>query len=136
MIKKSLKILHIEPDKQITNLVKLTLNRTAEVKGVSRYLDAEKIFFNRFASYNFNMIILELFGRTANDGARFMKKLKEYNINIPVIVLTLCTQTIYQKNAKDNGAKHYFTKPFLPDEFEKIVRQVYMEYVIEEGKKK
>jgi len=133
MIKKSLKILHIEPELHMTELMKLTLEMTAEVDGCHSYLEAEKVFFNKYKSFKYNMIILEVFGRNANEGYSFINKLRHHSIDIPVIIVSICTQTIYKRKAEEIGIQNYFTKPFNPEEVEQCVRKTYMDYLKSKG---
>lgn len=105
------KILVIEDDPAITNLIRTTLDtqnyqyHTAK-NGAGALLDA--------VSYNADVIILDL-GLPDMDGVDIIKKVRGWSL-IPIIVVSARSEDQDKVEALDAGADDYLTKPFSIDE--------------------
>lgn len=105
------KILVIEDDPAITNLIRTTLDtqnyqyHTAK-NGAGALLDA--------VSYNADVIILDL-GLPDMDGVDIIKKVRGWSL-VPIIVVSARSEDQDKVEALDAGADDYLTKPFSIDE--------------------
>lgn len=105
------KILVVEDDVAITNLIRTTLDtqnyqyHTAK-NGAGALLDA--------VSYNADVIILDL-GLPDMDGVDIIKKIRGWS-NVPIIVVSARSEDQDKVEALDAGADDYLTKPFSIDE--------------------
>ena len=105
------KVLVIEDDPAITNLMKTTLDtqdyqyHTAKT-GSGALLDA--------VSYNADVIILDL-GLPDMDGVDIIRKIRGWS-NVPIIVVSARSEDQDKVEALDAGADDYLTKPFSIDE--------------------
>lgn len=106
------KILVVEDDPAITNLIRTTLDtqnyqyHTAK-NGSGAILDA--------TSYNPDVMILDL-GLPDMDGVDIIKKVRGWS-NLPIIVVSARSEDQDKVDALDAGADDYLTKPFSVDEF-------------------
>ena len=111
MIMYKSKILVIEDDPAITNLIRTTLDtqgyqyHTAK-NGTGALLDA--------VSYNADVIILDL-GLPDMDGVEIIQKIRGWS-NVPIIVVSARSEDQDKVEALDAGADDYLTKPFSIDE--------------------
>lgn len=105
------KILVVEDDVAITNLIRTTLDtqnyqyHTAK-NGAGALLDA--------VSYNADVIILDL-GLPDMDGVDIIKKIRGWS-TVPIIVVSARSEDQDKVEALDAGADDYLTKPFSIDE--------------------
>lgn len=105
------KILVIEDDPAITNLIRTTLDtqeyqyHTAK-NGTGALLDA--------VSYNADVIILDL-GLPDMDGVEIIQKVRGWS-SVPIIVVSARSEDQDKVEALDAGADDYLTKPFSIDE--------------------
>lgn len=105
------KILVIEDDPAITNLIRTTLDtqdyqyHTAK-NGAGALLNA--------VSYNADVIILDL-GLPDMDGVEIIQKVRGWS-NVPIIVVSARSEDQDKVEALDAGADDYLTKPFSIDE--------------------
>lgn len=105
------KILVVEDDPAITNLMRTTLEtqeyqyHTAK-NGTGALLDA--------VSYNADVIILDL-GLPDMDGVEIIRKVRTWS-NVPIIVVSARSEDQDKVEALDAGADDYLTKPFSIDE--------------------
>ena len=105
------KILVVEDDPAITNLMRTTLDtqnyqyHTAK-NGAGALLDA--------VSYNPDVIILDL-GLPDMDGVEIIRKVRGWS-NAPIIVVSARSEDQDKVDALDAGADDYLTKPFSIDE--------------------
>ena len=105
------KILVVEDDPAITNLIRTTLDmqdyqyHTAK-NGTGALLDA--------VSYNADVIILDL-GLPDMDGVEIIQKIRGWS-NVPIIVVSARSEDRDKVEALDAGADDYLTKPFSIDE--------------------
>lgn len=106
------KILVIEDDPAITNLIRTTLDTQAyqyhtAKTGSEALLDA--------VSYNADVIILDL-GLPDMDGVDIIKKVRGWS-QVPIIVVSARSEDQDKVEALDAGADDYLTKPFSIEEF-------------------
>lgn len=105
------KILVVEDDPAITNLIRTTLDtqeyqyHTAK-NGTGAIMDA--------VSYNADVIILDL-GLPDMDGVDIIRKIRGWS-NVPIIVVSARSEDQDKVEALDAGADDYLTKPFSIDE--------------------
>ncbi len=105
------KILVVEDDPAITNLVRTTLDtqeyqyHTAK-NGAGAMMEA--------VSYNADVIILDL-GLPDMDGVDIIKKIRSWSL-VPIIVVSARSEDQDKVEALDAGADDYLTKPFSIDE--------------------
>ena len=106
------KILVVEDDPAITNLIRTTLDtqeyqyHTAK-NGAGALLDA--------VSYNPDVIILDL-GLPDMDGVEIIRKVRGWS-SAPIIIVSARSEDQDKVDALDAGADDYLTKPFSIDEF-------------------
>ncbi len=106
------KILVVEDDKAVLNLIKMTLE-TNDYKfhiaqnGEQALLDA--------VSYNPDVFILDL-GLPDMDGTQIIEKVRGWS-SAPIIVVSARSDDKDKVEALDMGADDYLTKPFSIDEF-------------------
>lgn len=106
------KILVVEDDPAITNLIRTTLDtqeyqyHTAK-NGTEAIMDA--------VSYNPDVIILDL-GLPDMDGVEIIRKVRGWS-NMPIIIVSARSEDQDKVEALDAGADDYLTKPFSIDEF-------------------
>ena len=106
------KILVVEDDPAITNLIRTTLDtqeyqyHTAK-NGAGALLDA--------VSYNPDVIILDL-GLPDMDGVEIIRKVRGWS-SVPIIIVSARSEDQDKVEALDAGADDYLTKPFSIDEF-------------------
>ncbi|UPQ85079.1 response regulator transcription factor [Ignavigranum ruoffiae] len=106
------KILVIEDDPAITNLIRTTLDTQAyqyhtAKTGSEALLDA--------VSYNADVIILDL-GLPDMDGVEIIHKVRGWS-QVPIIVVSARSEDQDKVEALDAGADDYLTKPFSIEEF-------------------
>ena len=105
------KILVIEDDPAITNLIRTTLDtqdyqyHTAQT-GSAGLMDA--------VAYNADVIILDL-GLPDMDGVEIIRKIRGWS-TVPIIVVSARSEDSDKVEALDAGADDYLTKPFSIDE--------------------
>lgn len=105
------KILVIEDDPAITNLIRTTLDtqdyqyHTART-GSAGLMDA--------VAYNSDVIILDL-GLPDMDGVEIIRKIRGWS-TVPIIVVSARSEDSDKVEALDAGADDYLTKPFSIDE--------------------
>ena len=105
------KILVIEDDPAITNLIRTTLDtqdyqyHTART-GSAGLMDA--------VAYNADVIILDL-GLPDKDGVEIIRKIRGWS-TVPIIVVSARSEDSDKVEALDAGADDYLTKPFSIDE--------------------
>lgn len=122
------KILVVEDDPAITNLIRTTLDtqeyqyHTAK-NGAEALLDA--------VSYNPDVIILDL-GLPDMDGVEIIHKVRGWSM-VPIIVVSARSEDQDKVEALDAGADDYLTKPFSIDELLARLRVALRRSLAEEG---
>ncbi len=106
-----MKILLAEDDINIVQIAKITLEKIGKHE-VAVAVDGKACF--ELASKNsYDLILLDGM-MPMMDGVTVLKKLKEFNIAIPVIFLSAKSQDSDIKEVLDLGAIGYIQKPFEP----------------------
>lgn len=101
-----IKILIVEDDEAISNLIKVHLNMSGyEAKQIFDGLEA----FNTLKKENFDLILMDIMLPGLN-GFELMKKIK--HLNIPVIFLTARDGISDKVIGLKSGAEDYIVKPF------------------------
>lgn len=111
------RILVIEDDSEISLLLKLSLEKSYDVEIAK---DAGTAMFD-FVRHIEDLILLDL-GLPDMDGQELLKKIRTFNLSIPIIVLSARTSDEDKVAALDNGADDYVTKPFSVPELEARIR--------------
>ncbi len=106
------KILVVEDDPAITNLIRTTLD-TQEYQYHTAKNGAEAI--TDAVSYNPDVIILDL-GLPDMDGVEIIRKVRGWS-SVPIIIVSARSEDQDKVEALDAGADDYLTKPFSIDEF-------------------
>lgn len=127
---KKIKILAVDDEPHITNLLKLSLN--------SERIEVQACFSGKeclsyVEDYDYNLFIIDIC-MPVMDGWKLIEKLKTNSKtkNIPIIILSIKGQMNDKLAGVDVGADDYITKPFDPKELEK---RVYLNLGIERWKK-
>lgn len=102
------KILVVEDDELILNMIKINLER--KNYEVTVFRDAENMFRCIQREY-FDLMLLDIM-LPGMHGDEVLKKIREQNINIPVIMVTAKNDVSSKINSLDYGADDYITKPF------------------------
>lgn len=107
------KILLVEDEKLIREMyVEKLRQENMKIFEASTTLEAEEIL----RSQNIDLIILDIL-LPGENGLTYLKRLKEKNIGIPVIILSNLEGKEYRKMAKDFKAKKYLLKTnYTPSE--------------------
>lgn len=125
------KILIVDDDKNITELISLYLNKesydTKIVHSGSKAISA-------FQSYLPNLIILDLM-LPGKDGYDICKEIRQIS-NTPIIILTAKGETFDKILGLELGADDYMVKPFDTKELTARVKAVLRRYTPKENKSK
>lgn len=106
------KIIVVEDDPAIRNLIRMTLNaEDYQFHTVSNGVEAMR----DIVSYQPDVIILDL-GLPDIDGMEIIKKVRGWS-QVPIIVVSARGEDQDKVEALDAGADDYLTKPFSVDEF-------------------
>jgi len=112
-----MRLLVIEDEKQLLKLI----GKRLKEEGYAYDLASDGREGLNFAeSIEYDCIILDIMLPSV-DGFTIIKKLREKNINSPIIVLTAKSATKDKVNGLDYGADDYITKPFS---FEELIARV------------
>ncbi|HOK62391.1 MAG TPA: response regulator [Soehngenia sp.] len=113
-VKKSYKILFVDEDKVVLNILKSRyLNKGYEVISFDNLLDC----LNFLETTEVDAIITELYTKNMN-ADDFLMKLNELEINTPVIILSSQKNESSVKRLLNLGAVDYIYKPFSPIELD------------------
>jgi two-component system, OmpR family, response regulator len=113
-----MRILVVEDDAALQNGLKLVVERAghrATVAGDGVTADA------LLADEPFDLVVLDL-GLPRMDGLTVLRRLRQRNQSMPVLILTARDGTADRVNGLDAGADDYLNKPFERSEFEARVR--------------
>ena len=122
------KILVVEDDPAITNLMRTTLD-TQEYQYHTAKNGAEALL--NAVSYNPDVIILDL-GLPDMDGVEIIHKVRGWSM-VPIIVVSARSEDQDKVEALDAGADDYLTKPFSIDELLARLRVALRRSRAEEG---
>ena len=106
------KILVVEDDPAISNLIRTTLETQAYQYHTAQNGSGALM---EVVSYNPDVVILDL-GLPDMDGVDIIKKIRSFS-NMPIIVVSARSEDQDKVEALDAGADDYLTKPFSIDEF-------------------
>ncbi|OGN11345.1 MAG: DNA-binding response regulator [Candidatus Yanofskybacteria bacterium RIFCSPHIGHO2_02_FULL_43_15c] len=117
-----MRILIIEDDLKIAEAIKAGLEKVGYAVDHIGDGDAgqRRIEINHT---DYDLVILDLM-LPGKDGFQICKKIREQNINIPVLVLTAKLSTEDKVNALDSGADDYLVKPFSFEELLARIRAI------------
>lgn len=114
---KDARVLIVEDDKAVKNLIELTLDTV----GYSHaYAQNGKDALMETVSYSPNVILLDL-GLPDTDGVKIIEKIRTWN-RVPIIVVSARSDEWDKIEALDAGADDYITKPFSTDELKARLR--------------
>lgn len=112
MKEKNDKILIAEDDQSISRLIAYKFEKeNYEIKIIE---EGDKVL-EEIKSGEYDALILDLM-LPVLDGMQILKKIREKNIKIPVLVLSAKSQEEDILQGLNAGADDYLTKPFRPDE--------------------
>jgi len=112
MKEKKDKILIAEDDQSISRLIAYKFKKEDyEIKIIE---EGDKVL-EEINSDDYDALILDLM-LPVLDGMQILKKIREENIKIPVLVLSAKSQEEDILQGLNAGADDYLTKPFRPDE--------------------
>ena len=120
MINQKSKILVVEDDKPVRNLITTTLE-TQDYKYIVAENGAQAIL--AATSHNPDIILLDL-GLPDMDGIEIIKKVRSWSM-LPIIVISARSEDMDKINALDAGADDYLTKPFSVAELLARLRTTY-----------
>ncbi|MFA3782121.1 response regulator transcription factor [Melioribacteraceae bacterium 4301-Me] len=119
-----MEILIAEDDKQIVN--SLIKNLTEEGHHVRCAYDGEKALYY-VKSFPFDVVLLD-WRMPGISGIEVCKRIREYGINVPIILLTALSQISNKVEALRVGADDYITKPFSLEELIARIHAVVRRY--------
>lgn len=106
------KILIAEDDQSISRLITYKFEKAGYKTKVIE--EGDKVLAE-IKSDDYNALVLDLM-LPVLDGMQILKKIREENIEIPVLVLSAKSQEDDILKGLSSGADEYVTKPFRPDE--------------------
>jgi len=118
IMKKS--VLIVEDDYNIANLIREIVERKGNIATVTR--DGSEAY-QAFTSIKFDLIITDL-KMPKMDGMTLIKKVRERNGNIPIIIITGYGSEKNRMLAKSYGVSHILSKPCSIIEISKTVDAV------------
>ncbi|HEW91621.1 MAG TPA: response regulator, partial [Thermotogaceae bacterium] len=103
------KILVVDDETNIRNLIKKILSDEFEVDTAANGLEALKLLKNK----EFDLMILDI-NMPQMDGVELMKKLKKHNVSIPIVVISVFSDPEKLIETFKLGATDFIVKPFSP----------------------
>lgn len=101
------RILIVEDDIEIATLLKMSFEKEYEIDIAH---DAQEAMFD-IVRHIEDVILLDL-GLPDEDGQELLKKIREFNTSIPILVVSARSGENDKVTALNNGADDYVTKPF------------------------
>lgn len=113
------KILVVDDEPHIVNLIKLTLEKEFEIIEAYTSRDAMGLL----KEHNPDLLLLDIM-MPGEDGYQFCERIRssKKNKDVPIIFISAKNQIEDKMKSLDVGADDYLTKPFDPVELEKKVR--------------
>ncbi len=119
-----MKILVVEDEKEISNIIKLYLEK--DNFEVTRIFDGNEVVSN-VAAHNYDLIVLDLM-LPNQSGEEILTEIRKFS-NVPIIILTAKITESNIINGLNIGADEYMTKPFSAKELvvrvKSLLRRVY-----------
>jgi len=113
-----LRVLVVDDDEDIRNLVKTLVERTgAAVRAAPNGREG----LREFHAWRPDLVVLDV-SMPEMTGLEVTKRLREEHLDMPVILLTARADVIDRVIGLEAGADVYVTKPFSPQELESRVR--------------
>ncbi|MCD6546641.1 MAG: response regulator [Thermotogae bacterium] len=113
------KILVVDDETNIRNLIKKILSDEFEVDTAANGLEALKLLKNK----EFDLMILDI-NMPQMDGVELMKKLKKHNVSIPIVVISVFSDPEKLIETFKLGATDFIVKPFSPDQILDTVNRI------------
>jgi len=107
-----MRILVVEDEKKINDFLKKSLE--SECFAVDTAMDGEKGSYLA-RSNNYDLIILDNI-LPKKDGVQVCREIRESKSNVPIIILSVKSETITKVDLLNAGADDYLTKPFSLEE--------------------
>lgn len=114
-----MRILIIEDDPEISKLLKMSLEKDFDIDIAH---DGQEALFD-IVRHIEDVILLDL-GLPDMDGQELLKRIREFNTIIPIIVVSARSGEGDKVTALNNGADDYVTKPFSINELEARIRVI------------
>lgn len=114
-----MRILIIEDDPEISLLLKMSFEKEYDIDIAH---DSQEAMFDLIRHIE-DVILLDL-GLPDMDGQELLKKIREFNTSIPIIVVSARSGETDKVTALNNGADDYVTKPFSINELSARIRVI------------
>lgn len=115
-----MKILLVEDEPKLAKALAKALKHFSYTVDV---VDDGKVAYERIKMYHndYDLVILDLMLPTI-EGHIVCRRVREQNINIPILILTAKIDTVTIVDLLDRGADDYLSKPFSMDELEARIK--------------
>lgn len=105
--------------------IRVLLNEVFQLEGYQTFQAANGPKSIELAkAHNPDIVLLDI-KIPGMDGLEILKKLKDYNPSIQVIIMTAYSEQDLINEALENGALMYFAKPFDINEVKETVKKLY-----------
>ncbi len=128
LLQKKMKILFLEDDSMIGNIVSEFLAEFYDVK----YCYNSKTALELAESQKFDLYIFDI-NVPGISGVELLKSLREFNDTTPAIFITAYQEMKYLKEGFDAGANDFIRKPFELEELQARVENIKRQYNIDEN---
>ena len=106
---KSLKILFVEDEEDLCNIIADTLNK---LQANFETANNGQIALDKFKEHgDFDLIVTDI-NMPVMNGLDFIKHVREIDSKIPIIIMSAHTEPEYVKSAEALGVDNYLLKPF------------------------
>ena len=106
---KSIKILFVEDEEDLSNIISDTLNK---LQANFRTASNGQIALDKFKEEEFDLIVTDI-NMPVMNGLELIKNVREeLGSDIPVVIMSAHTEPEYIKSAEELGVKNYLLKPF------------------------
>ncbi|MEA3554944.1 MAG: response regulator [Campylobacterota bacterium] len=105
----SVKILFVEDETDLVTIISDTLNK---LKANFETAENGQVALEKFKEHNdFDLIVTDI-NMPIMNGLELIKNIREFNKEIPVIIMSAHTEPEYIKSAEELGIDNYLLKPF------------------------
>ena len=105
----SVKILFVEDETDLVTIISDTLNK---LKANFETAENGQVALEKFKEHNdFDLIVTDI-NMPIMNGLELIKNVREFNKEIPVIIMSAHTEPEYIKSAEELGVDNYLLKPF------------------------